>query len=444
MPVKSINKKEGLNVFYKGSKTDWRTRSTLELIFVDHEGKNCIEVLCFNSKIGQESTRIYLKKEDVVSGLSTEAIEDNLKSKKEVFLRKKLNVDTPALRIEVVYSMITQYILSRLFAMPGEPFQIDLSIQMNDKLQKIKIEDGSEEDILSTRYPDKPNGLEGIEVHFVKVASSDEIKGAMKLLRQETKRLVISTNQADLAANSIEKMKSIVSDRYTTQLRLKRTYSQARLRWVNAIERVLTQNYIEKVTKRLAMIEAKEELKNKEKEMRSYKLSSEVGIDMPLIDCNHRAPRPVSGKKSRSTLDNSVLTSIANSTADLESNKRRERIGEIRGCFYLNTPEELVPKRKNKVAYHTRSVDQLPPINVTDKNSTRRRLRDNVRNWEVESVMKPRTVEHPNKGIYCNMASIAEILSPMNLEPSGSVRTNYRMQVFTSTSLNTNPASTRS
>jgi hypothetical protein len=78
---------------------------------------------------------------------------------------------------------------------------------------------------------------------------------ALTSLRSSAEELKQATKYAELATSSVDGFKLILAEKIKLKNEMKKRFSVARLRWVKAINRVLVQNYCEKVRKRLSELE---------------------------------------------------------------------------------------------------------------------------------------------------------------------------------------------
>ena len=107
-----------------GSKTDWKTRTNMELFILHHTKHECLEIICYNSHLSIESKRSYIDTSLLFPMFNETDVEEALRAKKEVFIRQKKSMDVESLKIEVLTKMSVQYILSRLAVMEGRPMII--------------------------------------------------------------------------------------------------------------------------------------------------------------------------------------------------------------------------------------------------------------------------------------------------------------------------------
>lgn len=101
-------------VIYQGTKSYWRTRTTIDLMVVHHLGHNVLEVVTYEPSIDREAPRIYLDNTVLDSKIDQTEIEEKLKAAKEPILRRREVPDNEKLLKQIVNSTKVAYILNRL------------------------------------------------------------------------------------------------------------------------------------------------------------------------------------------------------------------------------------------------------------------------------------------------------------------------------------------
>lgn len=74
---------------------------------------------------------------------------------------------------------------------------------------------------------------------------------AMKKLNGETLALQQATRMAELVTSSVDGFKLMMAEKMRLEAEMKATFSDARMRWVRAINRVMIQNYVAHLHERL-------------------------------------------------------------------------------------------------------------------------------------------------------------------------------------------------
>lgn len=132
-------------VIYKGAKTFWRSRATLEIILVSHREQKCIEVIGYNAKTDVEGPRIYIDSAALLSKFDTADIEARAENEKENRIRCRKSFDWDSLICDVRHQLMVQFITSRLNISPLENNGFDLflvqsySDRVNESTGKIDI-----------------------------------------------------------------------------------------------------------------------------------------------------------------------------------------------------------------------------------------------------------------------------------------------------------------
>ena len=76
----------------------------------------------------------------------------------------------------------------------------------------------------------------------------------MNQLEVESMELKRATRLAELATSSVDGFKAMLAEKMKLESEMKKKFTVARLRWIKAINRVLIQNYVQKVKHRLGMV----------------------------------------------------------------------------------------------------------------------------------------------------------------------------------------------
>lgn len=317
---------------YQGSKTDWRTRANLELLLIEHHSFKCMEFICYNSTVSIESPRLYLNIELLFTKFNPDEFEEAMRLKKEIFLRQKKTPDIKVLTEELNRKFAVQYILLRLFVKEGKPFEIGLKALSTDQTREKNVIDhegnviGTGVQILDIIMDKMPSLLPPTEVQFPKAVTNDDFDHALRKFRKEQNALTRDISYADMAVNSIEGFKEAMSGRMQMELELKRSYNPARLMWVNAINKVLILNYIEKVKIRLAEIEMKAVKKRLDEEKR-LKVTT-------LFTPN----KPQGGREQRITMDNSQISVSRGRLPPVRSGNSSPQSPSLESISQLHSP----------------------------------------------------------------------------------------------------------
>eukprot|EP00599_Poterioochromonas_sp_BG-1_P009676 CAMPEP_0173136304 /NCGR_PEP_ID=MMETSP1105-20130129/2407_1 /TAXON_ID=2985 /ORGANISM="Ochromonas sp., Strain BG-1" /LENGTH=405 /DNA_ID=CAMNT_0014048467 /DNA_START=21 /DNA_END=1238 /DNA_ORIENTATION=- len=232
---------------YEGSKTFWKTRTNLEILILSHAKHNCLEVIAFDPEKGVEAPPIYLDSVLLHSKLDQNKIQLKVEEKKEALIRQKKAADVVQIRKEIVVNGMNQFIISRLQIVDSDDsssLHIHLAPMGEDVINEVTKE-------LDVIIP-MPIGLEGVTTCFQKKVTTNEIQAALDQLEAENAKLKLATYLAELGTSSVDGFKLMLAEKMRLENEMKQKFSVPRLRWIKAINRVLAQNYVEKVRVRLA------------------------------------------------------------------------------------------------------------------------------------------------------------------------------------------------
>lgn len=251
-------------VLFDGSKTFWKTRISLDLVLVLHPRQHCIEIIAHHTELGQVH-RLYVSSILVFAKLDQNDLQLRVSEKKEVFIKQRKPVNIPQITKEVIFSCVSNFLQSRLqySISEDETFTIQIQPQLGDTV----IEDPSPH--VDFLLGDAPQGLEPFAKSFQKKISSKEISSALSSLKTSAEELKRATRYAELATSSVDGFKLMLAEKMKLEADMKKLFSVARLRWIKAINRVLIQNYCNKVRERLGIYPA-EATEEKKEEVVSF------------------------------------------------------------------------------------------------------------------------------------------------------------------------------
>eukprot|EP01038_Epipyxis_sp_PR26KG_P014847 gene14847-19955_t len=232
-------------VLYQGSRTFWKTRTNLDIIILEHPKHKCLELIPYNIDLAKEAPRIYFYSELLKSKLNYNEVSDKVSEKKEKYIREKKSFVAENLTKEVINQMMAQYITSRItISNDSNDFEISLLKNIGD----IVDENTNKLDVVCTR----PNGMIHEEFHHQKPATVEDFKLALSKLQKETLELNAASSQATrlagLAVSSVEGFKGLLKSKSIFE---DDSISKSKQRWRKAIRRVITNNYIAAVRRRL-------------------------------------------------------------------------------------------------------------------------------------------------------------------------------------------------
>lgn len=236
-----------VSVIFDGAKSFWKTRTNLDVLIVEHSKQLCYELIVYNATIGVEAPRIYLSSLLLAQKIDQAELQARVADKKEALTRAKKTFNAAELSKEVAYGLISQYILARL-SIPNDLPEGTLTVMLmpctGDKIVDV---DTQRLDVIC----EKPNLTIPLQVARQKNSTASEFQAKMNELKSESNALAQATHFAELATSSVDGFKLMLAEKMRLELEMKRKYSVPRLRWINAINRILVQNYVAKVKIRL-------------------------------------------------------------------------------------------------------------------------------------------------------------------------------------------------
>eukprot|EP01035_Chromulina_nebulosa_P017915 gene17915-23535_t len=181
--------------------------------------------------------------------------EDKIHNQTEELLRKHQKVPYNEIRESVMNDLVTKYITSRAFEVTDEnDWRVILQPQTgdicNNTTNKIDIE------------IDVPSNLIPYLISRSSTKNANEFAETLGALRadamklnEEYNKIIHYQNLTEEAINKIkDKLNEIMIQRNTNKFH---NYSLAKLRWKQATRRIVTQNYVSKVTKHLETLSAR-------------------------------------------------------------------------------------------------------------------------------------------------------------------------------------------
>lgn len=179
---------------------------------------------------------------------------------------------------------------------------------------------------------------------FTCFSRSKDFQSALNKLQNESLALKRATKLAELATSSVDGFKNMLQEKLKIENELKKSYSKARLRWIRAINRVLIQNYVERVKIRLLTTpfsyyvtnessppvaevdEQSKKSKNLIEPLNELKLPNSMKKPRaPSLDESHQNQKESKQKKSeRKSLDNSQLSELrlsSSKSSSLDTNR---------------------------------------------------------------------------------------------------------------------------
>lgn len=314
----------GLEVIYEGSKTFWKTRTTVDILIVSHPKQNCFELIAYNAEKGNEAPRVYVNAILLSTKLDQNEIKLKVEEKKESSIRQKKATNVAQIQKEIATQAIIQFITSRfqISEDPAQGLRIFLSAMSGD----IVNEQTKELDFVMSM----PQSLTPIPTCFQKKVSVNEIKHALGQLEIENAELKRATRLAELATSSVDGFKLMLAEKMRLEIEMKKKFSPARLRWIKAINRVLIQNYVQKVRARLGWddapaVPAKPSPERARPKMFRRSIDNSMLEKTTLPAIVKHAPATVTSPHLNTTASLPVLSPRNEEHGSME--KRRRRIG---------------------------------------------------------------------------------------------------------------------
>jgi len=237
---------EGLEVLHDGLKSYWKTRSNLDILICSHNKFLCIEIIAYNAETGIEAPRLYVSSALLATKLNIDDLQNNVVKKKESLIRQKKSFTHPEISKLVYNEMMVNFILTRLGISSDVDLKTDLKMVLTPMVSDETNEDTNDLDIICPM----PFGLKPVITTYKRNFSPEEIILAQYKLKSEQINLVEATHLAELVVSSSDAFKVMLDEQCRRSEALK-TMSKYRLLWISAIDKVLRQNFIEKVRARL-------------------------------------------------------------------------------------------------------------------------------------------------------------------------------------------------
>lgn len=268
----AVECRDGVKICFNSSKAYWKPRVTLDVVIVLHSDHNCFEVIAYNPESDKEASRLYIDADALRATIDPSELDQKLAEKKEYLLRTKCHIDQDDVLIDVTGAVMVNHLLARL------------TVDTANGGLVIALCSRSGDNADMTLLLSKADALVPMRVTFRKKVSSMELLSMLNTVHAETDQLREATHLAVLSTCTLDKF------RFTQ--RVQAQYSPARVRWMKAINRVLIQNYVRGVTKRL------EELEQQRIEIRLLRKKNK----------ENQPPRP---RILRKTMDNCQLPPLS-------------------------------------------------------------------------------------------------------------------------------------
>jgi len=99
---------------YTGQKNFWRVRQNVDLQLIEHTSSKVIEVVGYSADLGVEAPRIYIDCKKLLSKLDNTEIDEKVNAKREELARMRKRAPLDEMRQAIVQEVSVAFILSRL------------------------------------------------------------------------------------------------------------------------------------------------------------------------------------------------------------------------------------------------------------------------------------------------------------------------------------------
>lgn len=277
-------------VLFEGVKAFWRTRQNVDMRIVEHlnGASPCVEIIGYETDLAAESPRIYLDSKKLYDRLDAAEVDEKINAKREEYTRMRKRVPVEELRRTILQQMAVTFILARLAIMEEETAEVTAATTPTttaDTNAEGVVETTStteaEADALTAAVasvaeitfrlafvpasgdpvnhgkvdmllPGRPAGLEEITIARRKKTSMQDFHKEMRALKADHAQLnhacADAQRKAGLAVQSTDAFKNMLRNRSTMD---DSSFSMARKRWMWAGQKVILQNYVASVHRRL-------------------------------------------------------------------------------------------------------------------------------------------------------------------------------------------------
>jgi len=281
---------------YVGQKNFWRARQNVDLQIVEHTAARVIEVIAYSSDFNMESPRIYIDVKKLHGKLDSAEIDEKVNARREDLARQRKRVPAEELKAVVVSEQVVAFILSRLQIVMFDKEKLEtapdaqhtgggeeepptttatatatgdevaLSSTRTDSHQPFQPEDHSLFNVVlqaatgDVTYHGKldmvlnraPEGIAEIVIPRRKKTSMQDFHKEMRALRADHAQLnhacANAQRKAGLAVQSTDAFKGMLRNRHSLD---ESHFTVAQKRWMWACHKVILQNYVASVHRRL-------------------------------------------------------------------------------------------------------------------------------------------------------------------------------------------------
>ena len=279
---------------YVGQKNFWRARQNVDLQIVEHTAARVIEVIAYSSDLNMESPRIYIDVKKLNGKLDSAEIDEKVNARREDLARQRKRVPAEELKAAVVSEQIVAFILSRLQIVMYDKEKLEAVSDVQhtgggeeEPPTTTATGDSNEPVLSSTRteshqppqpepqsmfnvvlqaatgdatYHGKmdmvlnraPDGIAEIVIPRRKKTNIQDFHKELRALRADHAQLnhacANAQRKAGLAVQSTDAFKGMLRNRHSLD---ESHFTVAQKRWMWACHKVILQNYVASVHRRL-------------------------------------------------------------------------------------------------------------------------------------------------------------------------------------------------
>jgi len=278
---------------YEGQKNFWRARQNVDLRIVEHTVAKVIEVIAYSADLHAESPRVYIESKRLYSKLDSSEIDEKINAKREELARARKRAPLDEMKQAIVQEMTVAYILARLQIVSVETDPSILEEPLVEETEATTAVDGTagteggaaaasgdghvtsdpaqsapdhgfrvkmlpvsgdsaHNGKLDMVLAKKPAGITDIVIPRRKKTTMQDFHKEMRAFRADTAQLnhanAHASRKAGLAVQSTDAFKGMLRSRSSLD---DSHLSIAQKRWIWAGRKVMLQNYVAAVHRRL-------------------------------------------------------------------------------------------------------------------------------------------------------------------------------------------------
>lgn len=388
---------------FEGQKNFWRARVNVDLRIVEHTVAHVIEVICYNADLNAESPRIFLDSNRLYKKLDAAEIDEKVNLKREELARLRKRVPLEEMQQGIVRQLAVTYIQARLQIATKDVQEIPTIKEVEESeadenqistehSAPTKVAQAAEDNagfyvelqaasgdsshaISDIVLHQRPTGLDDIVIQRRKKTTMQDFHKEMRALRADHHQLnnacAHASRKAGLAVQSTDAFKGMLRNRNSLD---ESHLSIATKRWLWAGQKVILQNYVAAVHRRLerysmsaipseSVTKQGQELKDKLKmlsgNMRGLR-QSQSSLKLPSLQDSSRDAR----RGSRSSRDG---TPCRNSMTRLSLTKLPRECTDFTRSFSIHVQERIEARQNGTVETRrsrTESFDSTPSMTL--------------------------------------------------------------------------------